>query len=162
MWLCSWYILCVILDLLSMAQHTHHFMKMEWASSVCHFSIQIIFSSTPSPYSIAALTITTKTMTTTTSYFINALSQIPLCLSIHYSWNLINFTAQFSMPKQFTDQTLFMSMCVNVQQLCYSENVAKLKPRLKRNWSMSHRHSAKRCSKKKKKTTTKYMTIIFQ
>lgn len=43
------------------------------------------------------------TTSTTTSYFINAFSN-----SIHYSWNLINFTTQFSMPKQFTDQTLFM------------------------------------------------------
>lgn len=35
---------------------------------------------------------------------------------IHYSWNLINFTAQFSMLKQFTDQTLFMSMDVSVRE----------------------------------------------
>lgn len=43
-------------------------------------------------------------MASTTSYFINAI----LRFSIHYSWNLINFTMQFSMPKQFTDQMLFM------------------------------------------------------
>ena len=59
-------------------------------------------------------------MASTTSYFINAALIYSLTLSlapllpnyIHYSWNLINFTTQFSMPKQFTDQTLLMCVCV--------------------------------------------------
>lgn len=74
---------------------------------------------------------------------------------IHYSWNLINFTAQFSMLKQFTDQTLFMSMDVSVREFvcgkpslsvtgpCYFDTIpnANQKTKTWKSFSTSFNHS---------------------